>query len=331
MTTCDSSCDRSRRDFLRKSAALAAGAFAAPVFAAESAAAGGSPKSETIVKTLFDSLNDKQRDALVFPFDHELRSAIDNNWQITKQQIGQFLDKDQNEMVREIFNGLHSEEYRETVMNQVKSDSGKAGFGSSSIAIFGDPGTGKFEFVLTGRHTTRRADGDSVEGKAFGGPIFYGHAAGDFNEGPKHEGNAYWFQAKRANEVFQMLDADQREQALGAKSRGERREQTVKLQGVAGEFEGLRFSDMTGDQQEGVKKVLDDLLAPFRDEDRAESMKLIEAAGLGDLHLTFFKDKDIGDDGVWDNWQIEGPHMVWYFRGAPHVHTWAHIRDPKLA
>lgn len=33
-----------------------------------------------------------------------------------------------------------------------------------------------FEFVLTGRHCTRRCDGDSVEGAAFGGPLFYGHA-----------------------------------------------------------------------------------------------------------------------------------------------------------
>jgi hypothetical protein len=26
-------------------------------------------------------------------------------------------------------------------------------------------------------------------------------------------------------------------------------------------------------------------------------------------------------------WQIEGPAMVWYFRGDPHVHTWVHIRE----
>lgn len=320
----------SRRKFLRHSAALAGGALAAPAFAAdeEKPAAAESPKSETLVKTLYDSFNDEQREALCMPFDHELRSAIDNNWHITKQRIGKFLDRDQNAMVREIFDNLHSEEYRGEVMRQVGGDNG-GGFGSSSIAIFGEPGSGKFEFVLTGRHTTRRADGDSVEGKAFGGPIFYGHAAQSFNEEPHHPGNVYWFQAKRANEVYQMLDADQRAEALRPKSRGERREQTVKFKGVAGEFEGLRFSDMSGGQQEGVKKVLDDMLMPFRKEDREESMRLIEEAGLGDLHLAFFKDRDIGDDGVWDNWLIEGPHMVWYFRGAPHVHAWIHIRDPK--
>ena len=82
--------------------------------------------------------------------------------------------------------GLHSEKYAKTVYDQVAHDSGQAGFGDSSIALFGKPGTGKFEFVLTGRHCTRRCDGDSVEGTAFGGPIFYGHAAEGFVEHPDH-------------------------------------------------------------------------------------------------------------------------------------------------
>jgi len=38
-----------------------------------------------------------------------------------------------------------------------------------------------------------------------------------------------------------------------------------------------------------------------------------------------------GDDEVWDVWQIEGPNMVSYFRGKPHVHAWLHIREPQKA
>ena len=37
--------------------------------------------------------------------------------------------------------------------------------------------------------------------------------------------------------------------------------------------------------------------------------------------------QDVGQDGVWDVWQIEGPSMIWYFRGDPHVHCWAHIKE----
>ena len=72
---------------------------------------------------------------------------------------------------------------------------------------------------------------------------------------------------------------------------------------------------------------MSDLLAPFRAADAAEAMKLVEGAGLENLHLAFFKSDDIGKDGIWDVWQIEGPSAVWYFRGAPHVHVWVHIRD----
>ena len=73
--------------------------------------------------------------------------------------------------------------------------------------------------------------------------------------------------------------------------------------------------------------VLADLLKPFRKSDADEAMKLIEQAGFDHLHMAFGKQGDLGNDGVWDNWQIEGPSMIWYFRGAPHVHCWAHIRD----
>jgi hypothetical protein len=43
--------------------------------------------------------------------------------------------------------------------------------------------------------------------------------------------------------------------------------------------------------------------------------------------MAFYKNHDIGNDGVWDVWQIEGPAMLWYFRGEPHVHTWVHVRQ----
>ena len=325
-----SNCPSSRRHFLRTTAASAAALASGSAFAAPGT---DSPKSETLVKTLYKSFTEEQSKALVFPFDHKLRTKVDNNWHITPKEkaIGKFLDDDQQQMVKEIFMNLHSDEYRDEVMKQVMHDNGRVGFGGSNIAIFGEPDSGKFELVLTSRHVTRRCDGDSVAGKAFGGPIFYGHAAGSFNEGPDHEGNVYWFQAKRANEVFQMLDGKQREQALLGTPRKERGNSTVELKGADGDLEGIAVADMTADQKDGVRKVLADLLMPFRKEDVDESMKLIEKAGFDKLSMAFFKNHDIGDDGVWDTWQVEGPNMIWLFRGKPHVHTWVHISDPDVA
>ena len=127
-------------------------------------------------------------------------------------------------------------------MEQAVHDSEGKGFeAGTSIALFGQPGTGKFEFVLTGRHITRRCDGDSVRGVAFGGPIFYGHQAGDKDrEAAEHPGNVFWYQAQRANQVFQALDGKQRDLALLGESRDEDGSDTVKLTGKTGvEMEAL--------------------------------------------------------------------------------------------
>lgn len=284
-------------------------------------------QSETLVTTLYKGLSEQKRKEVCFPFDHPLRSKVDNNWHITDKSIGELFSKDEQELIRQIFLGLHSPEYAETVMKQVIHDSGDEGFESSSIALFGEPGTGKFEFVLTGRHCTRRCDGDSVEGAAFGGPIFYGHAAKSFNEGPEHEGNAYWYQARQANEVFKMLDGKQRDVALLGTARRETGTDTVKLTGKKSGLPGIPVSELSRDQKEQVSKTLAALLAPFRKADADEAMKLVEANGIDHLHMAFYKNHDIGDDGVWDVWQIEGPAMLWYFRGEPHVHTWVNIRQ----
>src|SRR6266481_3965597 len=243
-----------RRQFL-KTAAL--GTASAAVAAAVPKKLTGS-SSETLVTTLYTSLTPEQKTKVVFPFDHPLRSKVDNNWHIVPQKLAEFFSKDQQEMIRQIFLGLHSPEYAEKVMQQVIHDSGAEGFGASSVALFGEPGSGKFEFVLTGRHCTRRCDGDSVEGAAFGGPIFYGHAADGFNEKPTHPGNAYWFQALRANEAFQMLNGKQRELALLDEPREEKGTATVQLTGKSAGLPGIPVSELLRDQKEHVRKVMDD-------------------------------------------------------------------------
>ena len=319
----------SRRSFLKTTATAAAllpfGSLVEAGEAPKKKLPSGS--SETLVAQFHKSLDEQQRALMCFPFGHELQSKIDNNWHITKARVSQFT-KDQQQLIREIFLGLHSEEYAQPVLQQVEHDNGKNGFGGCSVALFGEPGTGKFQFVFSGRHVTRRCDGDSVDGAAFGGPIFYGHQAGEnFNEAPTHPGNVYWYQAKRANELFQALDGKQRKLALVDKARPERKEQTVKLTGRKIGLEGIPITELARDQKELVRKVMADVLAPFRKGDAEESMKLIEKNGFDNLHMAFFKNEDIGNDGVWDVWQLEGPAMVWYFRGDPHVHTWVHIRE----
>ena len=234
-----------RRRFV-KSAALGTAALAA---APLGQAAKKKADTETLVAQLFGSLNESQKKVVAFPFEHPLREKVDNNWHITKKSIGEIFTGEQQALVKEIFLKLHSEQYAETVLGQVRHDSEDEGFESTSVALFGQPNTGKFEFVLTGRHCTRRCDGDSVEGEAFGGPIFYGHAARAFNEAPDHPGNVYWYQAKQANKVFAMMDGKQRKMALLGKSRGERGTKTVALSGKKHGLPGIPVSELSSDQK----------------------------------------------------------------------------------
>jgi Protein of unknown function (DUF3500)/TAT (twin-arginine translocation) pathway signal sequence len=308
-----------RRQFLKTAAAASAGALGAI------AAPKLKGSSETLAATLYKSLSAEQKKTVAFPFDHVLRSKVDANWQITPAKIGQAFTPDQQAMIEEIFRGLHNPEFVDKVFYHIKEDGG--GIGNYSVALFGEPGSGSFEFVLTGRHCTARCDGDSVEGVAFGGPIFYGHASQSFNEKPDHPQNVYWFQALRANQVFQALDGKQREIALVGDPREEKSTDTVALKKPGEALAGLPVSEMARDQRDLVEKVLADLLLPFRKKDSDEAMKYINAnGGVKSLSMSFYKNLDVGGDGVWDVWQLESPTMIWYFRGSPHVHTWVNIR-----
>ncbi len=212
-----------RRDFLKTSTGAAVVAAAGGLTAgglsparADDAAASSAGSPESIVKTLLESLNDNQKREVAFEWDFQdpkrglLRTHVENNWNITKPIVNSdFYTSDQKAMIRQIFEGIVQPDWHKRIYKQLEDDAG--GFGNEqSIAIFGKPGE-KFEFVMTGRHMTIRCDGNSSEHVAFGGPIFYGHAASGFNEKPNHPGNVFWHQALAANKVFEMLDGPQRE------------------------------------------------------------------------------------------------------------------------
>jgi uncharacterized protein DUF3500 len=332
--------DFDRRDFLRVGAmATAAAATGATLFAEPRAFAAptSSSAAETAVKALFATLTDKQRAEICFAWDHKtdrglLRTHVSNNWQITKPHINSdFYTKDQQALIREVYKGVFNPEWIARLDKQLKDDTGGKPWGADqSIAIFGKPGDGKFEFVMTGRHMTVRADGNSENHVAFGGPIFHGHAASGFDEKVHHPGNVFWHQALTANKLYTMLDGKQQKIALVEKRPPEA---AVKFRGDKGGYPGLPVSEMSKDQQEHMQKVLLTLLEPYRKEDQEEVQACLKAqGGLEKCSLAFYKDGDIGDDGEWDNWRVEGPAFVWYFRGQPHVHIWINVADdPTVA
>jgi len=321
----------SRREFLKGvggAAVAAAAATSVPLFAvARAGAAEATPSAQnSLVAHFYETLTPAQKTAVCFGWDHPRRQMVANNWKIVPQTIGEFYTPEQQQMVMEIFKSAHSEEWVAKRLQQMKDDDPK-GFPGYVVAVFGQPGTDKFEWVMTGRHMTMRVDGNSEPGIAFGGPHFYGHAAQGFNEKPDHPGNVYWYQAQRANEVFQALDGKQRDKALVTTAVPPDSPATL-VNHAAAERPGIPVAEMSRDQQELVGKVLSDLLAPMNKRDVAEAQKYLdENGGVKSLNMAFYKQEDIGSDGVWDIWRLEGPAMAWFFRGAPHVHTWVRIGE----
>ncbi len=306
-----------RRDMLKVAGVAAVAAGTASLLPSAMARPTAQSQAETIVGQLYGTLSDKQREVICLPFDHPLRTRLSANWHVTEPLIGSdFYTNEQRELITQIVRAVSSEDGYERFMRQMQEDSG--GISEYSIALFGQPGTGQFQWELTGRHLTLRADGDSVANMAFGGPIAYGHGE---EESPNK--NLFFYQTKQVNEIFGALEGKQREKALLKEAP---RESEVPLQGTEGKFPGLAVRELSDDQKQLFESVMKTLLAPYRQEDVDEILAILkETGGMDQLHLAFYQDGDIGNDKVWDIWRVEGPSLVWHFRGAPHVHAYVNI------
>lgn len=325
-----------RRRFVRTMSVAAAGTLALPrgLTAAEDKP---ERKAESLAEKLYHSLTPAQKEEICFAWDYKddrgvLRTHVSNNWQITdvktQNVASDFFTADQRDMIEALFYSLYNPAFIDRLKIQLKDDAG--GYGKQqTIALFGEPGSGKFEFVMTGRHLTIRCDGDTTEHVAFGGPVFYGHAARGFNEAADHPGNVYWPQALKANSLYQMLDGKQRQQALIAQAPAEA---AAGFRAKA-QRTGIAVSELSADQKKEVTSLLELLLEPYRMPDQAEVQKCLAAhGGLDQCQLSFYQSGDIGNDSVWDVWRLEGPAFVWHFRGSPHVHVWVNIADdPSVA
>ncbi|HWL10013.1 MAG TPA: DUF3500 domain-containing protein [Planctomicrobium sp.] len=317
--------DVTRRDFFRhvgvSAAALGTLSLASP-FKGVYAAPSFSSTAETAAQKLYETLTAEQRKVICLPFDHPSRQKISANWAVTKPLIHEdFFTPEQRGLIGETFRGITSEQGHKLFVEQMEFDDG--GWDRYHIALFGTPESGQFQWMLTGRHNTLRADGNCVPGAAFGGPIVYGHG----EEGDPKD-NLFYYQTQQANKVFQALDAGQAKQALLATPP---RETDVLLQGKGKTFSGIAVSSLSSDQQDLISSVIESLLNPYREEDVKEVMACLEkAGGVASLSMAFYQQNDLKNDQVWDIWRLEGPTFVSHFRGAPHVHAYLNVGTQML-
>jgi Protein of unknown function (DUF3500) len=286
---------------------------------------------------LYKSLSDSQREKVCLPADHPRRQFVSNWWYIhPEHRIPNTFNAEQQELIKRIFDSLHSVDHQDAVNKQVLIDQYGEQQNAPAAGFFGTPDDKDFEFIFTGHHVTRRCNAHTDKGVGFGGaPIFYGHyphsvanMSENFREAKDHPGNPYWYQGKNFNRFVQALDGKQQERALlASEPRSEKPEAVVKK---TTEARGLSCSDLSADQKKLFVETMKGMLAMFREDDVKATIATIENNAIVDrLHVSWYTGKyDIGADRVWDTWQIEGPEMVWYFRGEPHIHCYFHLTNP---
>lgn len=292
-------------------------------------------KSDSLAMQLYKSLSDEQREKVCLPADLPRRQYVSNWWYIhPDHRIPSTFNSDQQELIQKIFDALHNPEYIADVKKQVTIDQYGQAKNAPAAGFFGTPDDKDFEFIFTGHHVTRRCNAHSDKGLGFGGaPIFYGHyphseenMQDNFNEAADHPGNPYWYQGRIFNEFVQGLNAEQ--QAKGLVSGDPRSERPEVVIQKSSQTRGLDCSTLSKDQKQLFVDTMKRMMAMFRADDVAATIQSIEQRNLVDqLQVSWFPGKyDIGSDQVWDTWQIEGPEMVWYFRGQPHIHCYFHLK-----
>ena len=324
-----------RRDLLRSAGMSTAFLTTTPFDKLLGRVVADDAKTDSLPMQLYKSMSEAQRQKVCLPLDHPRRQYVSNWWYIQPEhRIPGTFNREQQELIQRIFTSLHSVEYQESVNKQVEIDQYGEMKNAPAVGFFGTPNDKDFEFIYTGHHVTRRCNAHTDHGMGFGGaPIFYGHyphspsdMRENFNETKDHPGNPYWYQGTTFNKFVQSLDG--RQQAKGLVSAEPRSESPEKVVKKSEESLGLSCSDLSTDQKELFLLTMKKMMAMFRADDVNATFDSVEKQGIVDrLHVSWYAGQyDIGSDKVWDTWQIEGPDMVWYFRGQPHIHCYFHLK-----
>ena len=328
-----------RRDFLRAVGASAAALAVAAVFpptsplsplsVARAARLKKQAEAESLVFELYKSMGADQRKKLVLPWDAGLTKTTPaarlgtHNAPVGKTIIGEEYDKKQGELLHKLFKSLCNGEEGYERLSRHKDFDASGAFENIGATIYGEPAEGKkFSLVFAGHHITLRCDGDSEANYAFGGPLYYGHTPNGYNAK-----NVFNYQTKIVGDVFESLTADQRKIGVLA-GKWKDGVASVQLPAKDAKLPGIGYASLGKEQQELTRKVMKELVAPYRKEDGDEVMEIIAAnGGFEKLSLAFYEEVKPTAKEPWTFWRLEGPGFVWSFRALPHVHTFVNINS----
>jgi len=303
-----------RRAFLR-----VAGAGAAALAASRIPSWGQDTSNKTaeeLIKELYGSMTDDQKQHVVGPINAPERMKIYNA--ALGKKIGDAYTKPQQELVGRILRSIASGEEGWNQITRAGTWDASKSFEACGANLFGDV-NGKYTWVFTGHHLTIRCDGNTEDGAAFGGPLYYGHTPNGYVER-----NVFQYQTKSALAVFEALTAEQRKLAVCADKPLEGLP-SVQFRAAGEKRPGIAVSELSKDAQGLVEKVMRDLLSPYRKTDADEVMQIVKAQGNEKMNMAFYAEPDAKATQPWAFWRLEAPGFVWNFRVLPHVHTFVNI------
>jgi hypothetical protein len=284
--------------------------------------------AEALVRELYTGMNETQRRAAVFSFNHgasgnqpPARLRFYNNSAVQNATIGQVYTPAQRELISDILRSISSGDdgYAKITRNGTYDQSQT--LDRCGAHIYGDPtGNQQFCFLFSGHHITVRCDGNSEPDAAFGGPMYYGHSPDGYSQR-----NIFFYQTQAVRGLFDALNGNQQQQALRENRPNDPGELLPSVQ-FRDQHPGLPISEMSADQRTLVQTVMRNVLSPFRREDADEVMDLIRRnGGMERIHIAFYRDTGDNDPRRWHFWRLEGPGFVWNYRVLPHVHTYVNI------
>src|SRR5262245_38568686 len=314
-----------RRGFLVAAAAGVAAASVGSVRAVRAAAPPTPRPAEDQVRELFAALASDQKKRLVLPYDHGGRGNPTRrrtaNSALMNLRIGDVYTGKQQELIERIIKATCSGEEGYRQISRLGRWDTSGGMKGCGALFFGEPTEGnKFAFLFTGHHLTARCDGDSEEGPAFGGPIYYGHSPNGWSRG-----NVFNYQSRAVLKLWKALSGKQQQLAtVTQRAKGER-DSSVQFRGEK-ERPGIPASELTRDQRQLAEEVMRTVLAPYRKEDVDEVMQIVKTnGGMDRIKFAFYPEGPKDEKEPWRYWRLEGPGFVWNYRVLPHVHTYVSI------
>ncbi len=189
------------------------------------------------------------------------------------------------------------------------------------LRVFGTPGGGPWQILLSGIHLNLRVGRAESAGTAFGGPQVYGDQRG--NERLGLPGNVFGYQLHTAHDLISGLTPAQRRAIRVAQAPPQT---CIAAQGRGGRFDGLPIADLPVRARRLATTVVAGIMENYGEAGAADAWNCLRANGgvdglyFADYDVDFQGGRHAGDKPS-QIFRLEGPGAVFHFRGEPHVHA----------